>query len=208
LNWSIRRCTRPGHKFPKDVDDISRRFFLRNAVTIRDEMIDDACFIVNSDQTQVLYSAGNKLTYAKKGAKQVAVVGADEKRAFTLMVGISASGEALPFQAIYQGTDASRSLPKANARGMAEARELGFLFVLSRTKTYWATLETMKAYVVEILVPYFEKHRSRLPPKRRQKQKCIWNIDVWSVHRSEDFRDWMKTAYTWIIVIYIPGGCT
>ncbi|RDX54269.1 hypothetical protein OH76DRAFT_1330810, partial [Lentinus brumalis] len=205
LQWSIRRCTRAGHKFPKDVDDVCRRFFLRNAITIRDEDI-PACFIVNSDQTQVLYSAGNKLTYEKTGARQVPVAGAEEKRAFTLMVGVSMSGEALPFQAIYSGVDVKRSLPKKNSPGYSDAIALGFLFEVSNTKTYWSTLATMKSYVRRILVPYFARQKERYPD--RPDQKCIWQIDVWSVHRSDEFRTWMKITYIWIIVIFVPGGCT
>jgi hypothetical protein len=39
-------------------------------------------------------------------------------------------------------------------------------------------------------------------------QICILQIDVWSVHRSLEFRDYMKTTWTWISITYIPGGCT
>ncbi|KAI1782135.1 hypothetical protein LXA43DRAFT_855832, partial [Ganoderma leucocontextum] len=205
LGWSIRRGTRPGHKFPANVDDVCRRFFLRNAVTIRDEDIVHPCFIVNSDQTQVLYSAGSKLTYAPKNSKQVAVVGSDEKRAFTLMVGVSLNGDVVPFQAIYQGSDPKKSLPQPSVRSYAEAAELKFRLELSNTKTYWSTLSTMKSYVIFILAPYFDHWREHY---ERPTQKCIWNIDVWSVHRSESFRTWMKTEYAWIIIIFVPGGCT
>ncbi|OBZ66407.1 hypothetical protein A0H81_13643 [Grifola frondosa] len=180
LDWSIRRAT------------------------IRDEDILD-CFIVNSDQTQCLYSAGNKLTYEKTGSKQVSVVGADEKRAVTIMVGVSMSGEVLPFQTIYQGADETKSLPRPTSPGYAEAQQLGFRFEVSRTKTYWSTFRTMCSYVENILIPYFEKHKTRLS---RPLQKCIWMIDVWSVHRSLEFRTWIKTKYVWIIVIFVPGGCT
>ncbi|RDX45145.1 hypothetical protein OH76DRAFT_1330854, partial [Lentinus brumalis] len=205
LNWSLRHATRPGQKFPENVAEVARHFFLRNAVTICDESIDDPCFIVNSDQTQVLYASGNKLTYAQRGSKQVSVVGTDEKRAFTVMVGVSASGEMLPLQVIYGGSDPNRSLPSRKARGMAEAKELGFVFEVSGTRTYWSTLETMQSYVEKILVPYFNKHKKRL---KCEWQKCIWNIDCWSVHHSEEFRMWMKATYAWIIVIFVPGGCT
>ena len=64
----------------------------------------------------------------------------------------------------------------------------------------------MKSYVIEILVPYFNEQKKHFSD--RAEQKCIWQIDVWSVHRSDKFRTWMKTTYTWIIVIYVPGGCT
>ncbi|KAI1782659.1 hypothetical protein LXA43DRAFT_866064, partial [Ganoderma leucocontextum] len=205
LNWSIRRCTRPGHKFPADVDDVCRRFFLRNAVTVRDEDITQPCFIVNSDQTQVVYSSGSKLTYAPTNSKQVAVVGADEKRAFTLMVGVSLNGDVLPFQAIYQGSDQKKSLPQSSAMGYDEAMRFKFRLELSKTKTYWSTMSTMKSYVIFVLGPYFDYWREF---HQRRTQKCIWNIDVWSVHRSEEFRTWMKAEYVWIIVIYVPGGCT
>ncbi|TFK81293.1 hypothetical protein K466DRAFT_558073 [Polyporus arcularius HHB13444] len=205
LGWSIRRCTRAGHKFPKDVDDVCRRFFLRNAVVVRDEDITQPCFIVNSDQTQVLYSAGNKLTWTKRNSKQVPVVGAEEKRAFTLMVGVSASGEMLPFQAIYHGVDPKKSLPQPGTRGYDEAMRLKFRLELSKTKTYWSTIGTMKTYVIFILAPYFDHWRTF---HNRPTQKCIWNIDVWSVHRSAEFRGWMKSEYVWIIVIFVPGGCT
>jgi hypothetical protein len=56
---------------------------------------------VNSDQMQMVYVPGNCLTYNPTGAKQVAVVGIEEKRAFTLMVSVAADGTILPFQAIY-----------------------------------------------------------------------------------------------------------
>ncbi|KDQ56439.1 hypothetical protein JAAARDRAFT_132442, partial [Jaapia argillacea MUCL 33604] len=78
--------------------------FFRIAVMICDEDI-PACLIVNMDQTQCLYSAGNKLTYVRKGSKQVSVVGMDKKRAFTLVIGISLSGKVLPFQVVYAGSD-------------------------------------------------------------------------------------------------------
>lgn len=31
---------------------------------------------------------------------------------------------------------------------------------------------------------------------------------MWSVHRGEEFREYMKTKYPNVILIYIPGGCT
>ncbi|KAF9791281.1 hypothetical protein BJ322DRAFT_989868, partial [Thelephora terrestris] len=70
--------------------------------------------IVNSDQTGAQYSAGGQETYAPIGSKQVEVIGKDEKRSSTLMVGISMSGEVLPFQAVYAGTT-NWSLPTSSA---------------------------------------------------------------------------------------------
>lgn len=64
----------------------------------------------------------------------------------------------------------------------------------------------MRSYVTNILVPYFQKHKTRL--SLPQSQCCIWFIDIWSVHRSDEFCSWLWEAYNWIILNYIPNGCT
>ena len=115
LNWTIRRGTQASQKVPVNSNELLFRLFLRIAVRIRDEGI-DPCFIVNSDQTQVVYAPGASITYEEVGSKQVSIVGAEEKRAFTLVVGVSLNGEALPFQAVYQGADCNRSPPKSQHR--------------------------------------------------------------------------------------------
>lgn len=161
--------------------------------------------IVNSDQTGVQYSAGALQTYAETGSKQVEVVGKDEKRAFTLMVGISMSGEVLPFQAIYAGKT-SQSLPASNAPNYTKAtKELKFHFESSGNDTYWSTMATMQSYVANILAPYF---KSQCEKPGLSNQLCIWQIDCWSVHQSIEFCSWMQKHYSWIRIHYIPANCT
>src|SRR5882762_1093746 len=109
MGWSLRRSTRAGKKTPDGVTYILTNAYFRLVHTISDNTVPNT-LIVNTDQTLVTYSAGASETYAPKGSKQVEVVGKDEKRGFTLVVGISMSGEALPFQAIYAGST-SCSLP-------------------------------------------------------------------------------------------------
>ncbi|KAI0044054.1 hypothetical protein FA95DRAFT_1497729 [Auriscalpium vulgare] len=64
----------------------------------------------------------------------------------------------------------------------------------------------MHSYVNNILVPYLDNARSELhlPPD----QLAIWQIDAWSVHRSVEFRKWMKRYHPTIQLEYVPGGCT
>lgn len=38
--------------------------------------------------------------------------------------------------------------------------------------------------------------------------KMILYIDCWTVHRSSEFRDWIKEAHPEFIVLYVPAGCT
>ncbi|TFK59108.1 hypothetical protein BDN72DRAFT_873088 [Pluteus cervinus] len=115
LHWSIRKETRAAQKLPENWEDQS--------------------LMVGSDQTGIVYCPGGSLTWADTGAKQVAVVGKEEKRAFTALVSISWSGVMLPVQAIYAGkTD--------------------------RTETYWSNFHTMKLFKSLWMIDLYAPHRS------------------------------------------------
>jgi hypothetical protein len=98
---------------------------------------------------------GNKTTWNPKGEKQVSTVGMDEKRAFTLVPTISASGELLPMQTIYFGQTAA-SCPNKKVLLYDEAKHLGFEFEPSKSGTYWSMQATMKSLVNNIIAPYFD----------------------------------------------------
>jgi hypothetical protein len=204
LDWSERRATRAAQKTPNHWEDLCEHSFLRLAYTIKEEDIPSALY-VNSDQTQVVYAQGSQLTWAKTGAKQVSTVGNDEKRAFTVMVSVANDGTMLPLQAIYQGSSKG-SCPSQSAPNYENCINAGFRFEYSNTKTYWSTHATMHSIVDEIIAPYFERKKQELGLP--QTQKSVWQIDVWSVHRSEDFRSWIKTHHPTIGLHYVPGGCT
>lgn len=153
----------------------------------------------------MVYAPGDKLTWAETGAKQVPVLGGEEKRAFTVLVSVACDGTVLPMQVIYSGKT-HRSRPSPTSPNFGDLVSNGFILQESGTATYWSNLETMKTFVNKILAPYFEetKARLKLPPS----QKSLWMIDVWSVHRSQEFRDWMRDRHENIILDYVPGGCT
>ena len=204
MRWSLCCPTRPGKKTPEDVTQILTNAALRLVSTISQYNVPKP-LLVNSDQTGARYSSGALETYAPTGSKQVEVVGKDEHRAFTLMVGISMSGEVLPFQAVYAGKT-SGSLPTSSAPNYKKAvEELKFCFESSGNDTYWSTMKTMQSYVINILAPYFESHRKKL---NLPNQLCVWQIDCWSVHRSLEFHSWMRKYYPWIWIHYIPANCT
>ena len=88
LNWSEHKATHAAHKIPEDWEAICERSFLCKAHSIKEYAIPSALY-VNSDQTQVVYAPSDKMTYAPIGAKQVSLVGGDEKQAFTMMVSVA-----------------------------------------------------------------------------------------------------------------------
>ena len=204
MNWSVRKATRAAHKLPVNWEDQCEKSALRKAYSIKEYDIPDRLFI-NADQTQMIYAPGDKLTWAATGSSQVSVLRAEEKRAFTLMVGVTASGVALPFQAVYSGKS-KQSLPSEDSPFYEAACDRNIEFVFSGNTTYWSTHKAMHQYVNDILVPYIEatKRELGLPDN----QKTLWSIDVWAVHRSKEFRDWMHNNHPNIILDYVPGGCT
>lgn len=204
MGWSERCATRAAQKLPADYEAILHAAFLREAYVIRDHAIPTE-LRVNTDQTQTIYQQGTKSTWTKKGEKQVSTLGQEEKRAFTLVPSISASGVLLPMQAIYFGKT-TQSVPNAKAAKYDEAVELGFVMLPSKSDTYWSTHETMHALVDTILAPYLDAQKVKL--SLPQSQCSIWKIDCWSVHKSVDFMSWMEERHANIIVLFIPGGCT
>ena len=204
LNWSKRKGTQAAHKLPEDWEDQCERSFIRKVYVIKEEDI-VALLWVNSDQTQAVYAPGDKMTWAPTGSKQVAVHGNEEKRAFTLLISVARNGTVLPMQAIYSGKT-ERSRPSYKSPHYSELIDAGFLLEESGTTTYWSNHQTMHSFIDRILAPYFEQEKVKLglPPS----QKSLWTIDVWSVHRSKEFRNWMKGNHPNIILDYVPGGCT
>jgi hypothetical protein len=204
LHWSPRKGTQAAQKKPNDWEEQCERSFLRKAWVIKDEDIPEE-LLVNSDQTQVLFAPGDKISWAETGSKQVPVLGCEEKRAFTVLISISSNGTVLPMQVIYTGKT-HRSRPSPSSPHHSDLTAAGFLLQESGTTTYWSNLETMKTFVDEILAPYFEriKREKGLPAT----QKSLWMIDVWSVHRSKEFRTWMRVGHPNILLDYVPGGCT
>ncbi|KAJ6470767.1 hypothetical protein C8R47DRAFT_1148215 [Mycena vitilis] len=158
-----------------------------------------------TDQTQLVYQQGAGSTWTQRGAKQVATVGQEEKRAFTLVPSISASGVLLPMQAVFQGKTAM-SCPSPKASRYDEAIALGYVMLPSKTSTNWSNHDTMHWLVNDIIAPYFDAKKKELGLK--PSQMSIWKIDCWSVHESKVFLGWMKEHHPTIIVLFVPGGCT
>lgn len=139
----------------------------------------------------LIYLQGAGSTWNQRGVKQVATIGQEEKRAFTLVPSISASGVLLPMQAVFSGKTTA-SCPSPQAARYAEAIALGYVMLPSGTSTYWSNHGTMHRLVDEIIAPYFEAMKTEL--NLPASQVSIWKIDCWSVHKSKDFLAWMKVS--------------
>lgn len=151
------------------------------------------------DQTGVHLVPASNWTYEDKGATSVAVIGAEDKRQITACIASSLSGELLPLQLIFQGKT-PRSLPPATPASIAAGAHLTF------SENHWSSQTTMQDYVEKVIVPYAEVciERHRLAADAR----IMLVLDVWSVHKSEEFRRFLRTKHPRIHLVFVPPNCT
>jgi hypothetical protein len=64
----------------------------------------------------------------------------------------------------------------------------------------------MQSLVKDIIAPYFEEKKEEL--NLPTSQCSMWMIDCWSVHKSEEFRGWMKKTHSNIIISFVPANMT
>ncbi|EIW75141.1 hypothetical protein CONPUDRAFT_23936, partial [Coniophora puteana RWD-64-598 SS2] len=204
LKWVPRRSTRAAQKTPKDAKEQGYELFLHLARWFRDSGARYPSLFINFDQTQVVMADNAASTLDIEGSKQIAVVGKEEKRAFTAVVGVSASGDVLPTQFIFKGAT-DRSLPSLSAPCRAEASRLGFDYALNDT-TYWSDHESMERYLDQVVVPYLTREKEL--NSCHDDQECAVLLDCWSVHRSLAFRSLVHRRWPFLRLFFVPGGCT
>jgi DDE superfamily endonuclease len=155
--------------------------------------------IINMDQTGVRLVPSSRWTYEEKGSKSVAVTGAEDKRQITVCIASALDGSMPPLQLIFQGkTD--RCLSPATPLSVSSLAHLTY------TENHWSNQVTMQQYITEIIMPYANRcvKEHRLPADAR----IILLLDVWSVHRSEAFRKYIRTKHPRIHLVFVPANCT
>ncbi|KAL3676233.1 hypothetical protein R1sor_026181 [Riccia sorocarpa] len=72
---------------------------------------------------------------------------------------------------------------------------------------HWASFDTMKDWVDRILAPYYvqicKKHELQVG-----EQKMVLLLDCWAVHRGKEFRAFMERNHPYVLLLYVPAGCT
>lgn len=151
------------------------------------------------DQTGVHLVPSSRWTYETINSSSVAVIGAEDKRQITACIASSMDGDLLPLQLIFQGkTD--RSLPAISPASIAARVDL------TRSDNHWSTQETMQRYIAQIIMPHVE--RSIQQHQLHADAKIILVLDVWAVHKSEEFRRFLRTRYPRIHLVFVPANCT
>jgi len=151
-------------------------------------------FIINFDQTGIKYVPISPWTLDKEGAKRVAIVGKEDKRQITAVLGCSMSGDILPFQLIYEGKT-SRCLPNyVFPEG----------FDITCNVTHWSNETTMLRYLEKIVFPYVSQ----------KQEKLGFSLDFPALLLFDNFSgqctpELLKTIdANHIYVVLIPPNCT
>ncbi|KAJ6471333.1 hypothetical protein C8R45DRAFT_836409, partial [Mycena sanguinolenta] len=143
------------------------------------------------------------------GSKQVDLVAKDEKRAYTMMLASTPAGDFLPVQAVWAGKTGG-SLPTKNAKKMQEAVDRGFIFSSAKSfkkkGSHFSTLTTMEHWVEGVLAPWRAKIivQDNLDPE----QLMVAYLDIYSVHTGAEFQSLIFDKFPFIILIFVPNGCT
>lgn len=112
--------TTAARKLPPDVDEQHDRFVQRFAFTIRRDLPEGVrmrtstgervvvdvippAMVLNADQTAVAPISYRNATWARRGCKDVPLMGEDYKRKMTAMLGSNAEGEGMGTQIIFTG---------------------------------------------------------------------------------------------------------
>lgn len=152
MGWSFKSSTTNSSKLPNDWKEQGTKLVQRLAYLVKAHDIPPK-LVVNMDQaTLSLVQCAGERTYARKGAREISVMGRDDKRPITLVPSLTAASQMLPMQVIFEGKIKNVLLQSPI---VVSVRHKGWL--LMYTTNRWSNLKTTKEWVNNILRPWFKK---------------------------------------------------
>lgn len=154
--------------------------------------------IINVDETNVLFVARAKYTFAVEGAKKVRSIGVGEDKAqITATLGVTASGGVLPVQMIFGG----KTIACHPGRGKTPT-PVGFYF--DHTESHWQTPASYMRYIENVIVPY--KNNVIASMGLPSNQVTILKHDLHYSHKDQDVLALLVLSN--IKPLYVPPACT
>ncbi|KAK6997237.1 hypothetical protein R3P38DRAFT_3624476 [Favolaschia claudopus] len=151
-----------------------------------------AKLIINYDQAGNYLLPNSSQTFETRGAKQVAVVAKDEKRAYTLGIATSMVGP-LPLEQVWSGKS-PLSLPKEHADGYKEAKAHGFHFTFAQSDkrtSHFSTQKTMQELIEKIC--YQEQVAAGVTPEKVVYSSSYPVLRNASVRACVTLYEWLNT---------------
>lgn len=191
-----RAATTKHRELPEDFDDKLEDFITILCRTMVKYNITRLELIVNVDETNVQFVSNARRTRACRGTRKVRLQGiGKEKAQITVCLAVTATGECLPPQYIFEGTT-KRCHPKVPSPAGG---------IYCHSKSHWQTPESFKEWITEILVPYKKDtlKKLNLPPTQ-------WLLLILDLHYShlDEKLVLEEFAKHQIAVVLIPAACT
>ena len=86
---------------------------------------------------------------------------------------------------------------------------------LTQTPNHWSSQETMREYIIQVVDRWVTgRTKELLAEENKKKSGVVHNghavllFDCWSVHKSDEFLNWLKTTHPQYHVVFVPAGCT
>ncbi|KAJ3718872.1 hypothetical protein C8R42DRAFT_697290 [Lentinula raphanica] len=210
MSWSPRAGTRAAAHLPSNADELCKHAFFCLVYCMEWEDIPPK-LVINVDQPDIFLLPNSSQTHHTKGDRQVDLVAKDEKRAYTLLVASTSSGDFLPFQCVWPGKT-HRSLPSTHAPEINEAVGYGFHFTVAASEknecSHFSTLKMMKEWMWEILHPYVKCIIDEDPTLDQDQKSVVYNY-VYPVHqKNKSFHLFVFEEFSNIVIIFVPANCT
>ena len=197
MQWSWRAGTTEATRLPINWKDQGIGMAKRIAATVETFKIHPS-LIINFDQAGLHLAPAFSRTYAPAGSRSVAILGSEDKRQITVVVGSAYDGSLLPLQLIFQGTT-----EKCHPAHTAKTREYGFH--ITHSMNHWSNQDVMQEYIEHIIVPYRE---AKSKEHNLLDAQVLLNLDAWPVHTSKEFRSYISKQHPYIQLVYVPARCT
>ena len=193
-NLVKRKATKAAKKLPEDFEQVKAAFLQNISAVVKEHKIPDE-LIINLDETPLRFVPVDKYTMEKIGAKQVPLVGKEDKREITALLSCTASASFLPPQLIYEGkTD----------RCHLRAVQFPPGWDIYHTESHWSNQFTIQCFVRTVLRTWVEKYKKEMNLPKGQKSLVL--MDVYKAHRTPNVREILQPNN--FLTLYIPANCT
>ena len=77
---------------------------------------------------------------------------------------------------------------------------------LAHSANHWSSQESMQQYVKEVIIPYAERKIQEF--QLHSDAHILLVLDVWAVHKSQEFRKFLHDNHSRIHLVFVPARCT
>lgn len=147
--------------------------------------------VINFDETSLPALPAQSYTMAIRGATNVRITGASDKRNVTGVVAGARDGQKIPWQIIYQGKT-KQCHPNTDL--------LPGDFNVTHTKKHWSTNESKVAYLIHVIVAFINKRRAELQVAATETALVIFDMHRTNIRNDRFYQILRANHILWQLV--------